>query len=140
MRKWPIFLISLMIYGLFTVHYGSAEPIEYNFGKPTPGIPISSAVRVGKFVFVSGHPAYNTDGKLAVGDFPAQMKQAMENVTDTLKSAGASWDRVVKTNVLLVRPGDFDEMNRIYAIYFQQGKYPARTTAIVAALPNPDFF
>lgn len=89
-------------------------------------------------MFVSGTPAYK-DGKLAMGDFSAQMKQVMENLTNTLRSAGASWDRVVKTNVLLIHSGDFDEMNRIYAAYFAGGRYPARTTAIAAGLPNPDF-
>ena len=45
----------------------------------------------------------------------------------------------MKTNVLLMRPGDFAEMNRIYATYFADGKYPARTTVVVAGLPHPDF-
>jgi enamine deaminase RidA (YjgF/YER057c/UK114 family) len=30
-------------------------------------------------------------------------------------------------------------MNRIYASYFASGKFPARTTLIVSALPHPDF-
>jgi 2-iminobutanoate/2-iminopropanoate deaminase len=114
-----------------------AQQLEY-IGKPVRGIPVSSAVKVGKVVFVSGTPAYK-DGKLAVGDFPTQMKQVMENIAGTLKSAGTGWDRVVKTNVLLVRSGDFDDMNRIYGTYFPEGRYPARTTVIVAGLPNPDF-
>ena len=107
-------------------------------GKPVRGIPVSSAVKIGKLLFVSGTPAYK-DGKLAIGDFPAQMKQVMENIAAVLKSAGTSWDRVVKTNVMLTRSGDFDDMNRIYATYFPDGKYPARTTVVVAGLPSPDF-
>jgi enamine deaminase RidA (YjgF/YER057c/UK114 family) len=67
------------------------------------------------------------------------MKQVMENITAALKSAGTSWDRVVKTNVMLTRSGDFDDMNRIYTTYFPDGKYPARTTVVVAGLPSPDF-
>jgi enamine deaminase RidA (YjgF/YER057c/UK114 family) len=89
-------------------------------------------------VFVGGTPGFK-DGKVAVGDFAAQMKQVMENVTNTLKAAGTGWDRVVKTNVILTRSGDLDDMNRIYATYLPAGKYPARTTTIVAALPSPDF-
>jgi 2-iminobutanoate/2-iminopropanoate deaminase len=106
--------------------------------KPVRGIPVSSAVKVGKLLFVSGTPAYK-DGKLAIGDFPAQMKQVMENISNTLKSAGTGWDRVVKTNVMLTRSADFDTMNSIYATYFSDGKYPARTTVVVAGLPSPDF-
>jgi 2-iminobutanoate/2-iminopropanoate deaminase len=123
---------------LLPVTQVNAEPLEY-IGKPVRGIPVSQAVKVGKFVFVSGTPAFDGDGKLAVGDFPAQMKQVMDNVTATLKASGTGWDRVVKTTVLLMRSSDFAVMNRIYATYFPDGKYPARTTAIAAGLPHPDF-
>jgi len=44
-----------------------AEPLEY-IGKLVRGIPVSSAVKVGKSVFVSGMPAFDGSGKLAVGD------------------------------------------------------------------------
>jgi 2-iminobutanoate/2-iminopropanoate deaminase len=115
----------------------SAQQLNY-IGKPVRGIPVSSAVKVGKFVFVSGTPAYK-DGKLAIGDFSAQMKQVMENIAGTLKVAGTGWDHVVKTNVFLVRRKDFDDMNRIYTTYFHEGNYPARTTVIVAGLPSPVF-
>jgi reactive intermediate/imine deaminase len=116
----------------------SAEPLAY-IGKPVRGIPVSSAVKVGKTIYVSGMPAFDANGKLAVGDFPAQMKQVMDNLTRVLKEAGADWNRVVKTNVLLMRASDFAEMNRVYGSYFQEGKYPARTTVVVAGLPHPDF-
>jgi len=115
----------------------SAQQLEY-FGRPVRSIPVSSAVKVGKMVFVSGAPGYK-DGKLAIGDFATQMKQSMDNIADQLKSAGAGWDRVVKATVMLVRRDDFGEMNRIYGGYFAEGKYPARTTTIVAGLPSPDF-
>ena len=74
-----------------------------------------------------------------MGDFTAQMKQVMENISATLKASGTGMERVVKTNVLLKRAADFDEMNRIYSSYFPEGKYPARTTVVVAGLPHPDF-
>jgi reactive intermediate/imine deaminase len=115
-----------------------ADPLEY-IGKPVRGIPVSGAVKAGKFVFVSGTPAFDSNGKLAVGDFPAQMKQVMENLTAILKASGADWDRVVKTNVMLTRGSDFADMNRIYSGYFPNGTYPARTTVVAAGLPHPDF-
>ena len=102
-------------------------------------LPLSLAVKVGKLVFVSGIPPYDQQGTIAVGSFSAQMQQAMENVTRILTAAGVGWDRVVKVNILLTQTKDFAEMNRIYSTYFLHGTYPARTTAIVASLPNPDF-
>jgi len=101
--------------------------------------PYSPAVKAGHLLFVAGTPALDPDGKVAANDFTAQMNQVMENISGVLKAAGVGWDRVVKVTVLLVRREDFKEMNRIYASHFAPGKYPARTTAIVASLPNPDF-
>jgi enamine deaminase RidA (YjgF/YER057c/UK114 family) len=46
---------------------------------------------------------------------------------------------VVKVNVFLVRRQDFADMNRMYASYFPDGRYPVRTTTVVSALPQPDF-
>lgn len=137
MTPW-IRALSLVLSLLLATTPARAEPLEY-IGKPVRGIPVSSAVKVGKSVFVSGMPAFDANGKLAVGDFPTQMKQVMDNLAGVLKAAGTDWSRVVKTNVLLMRASDFGDMNRIYGSYFPDGKYPARTTMIVAGLPHPDF-
>ncbi len=101
--------------------------------------PLSPAVKAGGLLFVSGIPAYDAEGKLAVGDFTAQMTQTMANITGILEAAGIDWSRVAKVNVLLTRREDFEEMNRIYAAHFPGGTYPARTTAIVYSLPRPNF-
>jgi reactive intermediate/imine deaminase len=102
-------------------------------------VPVSQAVKVGKLLFVSGMPPFGEGGKIAVGDFPAQMKQVMESLSGVLKSSGAGWGRVVRTTVYLTRFQDFAEMNKVYATYFPGGNFPARTTVVVSALPHPDF-
>ncbi len=102
-------------------------------------VPLSLAVRTGPLIFVSGIPAHDNSGRVAINDFPAQMVQVMENITCILQAAGAGWDCVAKVNVFLTRREDLADMNRIYADYLQNGRYPARTTVIVVALPNPDF-
>ena len=118
-----------------------ATPLEHVFpeGQHRVSAPLSPAVRAGNLLFVSGMPAYDAEGRLAVGDFPAQMRQTMASITGILAAAGAGWDRVAKVNVLLTRREDFEEMNRIYAEHFPDGNYPARTTAIVYSLPRPNF-
>jgi reactive intermediate/imine deaminase len=116
----------------------NADPLEY-LGKPVGNVPISRAVKAGEFVFVGATPAFDANGKVAVADFSAQMKQVMENIRAILKAADTDWDHVVKTTVFLTRNNDFAEMNRIYGSYFPNGKFPARTTVIVAGLPSPDF-
>src|SRR4051794_34482557 len=102
-----MFHASLLAASLFALALPArADPLEY-IDKPVRGVPVSQAVKQGKFVFVSGTPGFGPDGKLAVGDFAAQMKQVMENIAAVLRASGAGWDRVVKTNVLLIRPADF---------------------------------
>ena len=114
-----------------------SDSFEY-IGKSVRGVPVSPAVRIGRTLLVSGTPGFGEGGKLPA-DFPGQMKQAMENITKILSNAGAGWSHVGKVTVFLVRREDFAEMNRIYASYFADGRFPARTTLVVSALPQPDF-
>ncbi len=90
--------------------------------------PLSQAVKVGNLVFVSGTTGYAADGRLARGDFAAQMRQVMDNIKAILEAAGSSLDRAVKMNVIMARAADFAAMNEIYKTYFADGNYPARTT------------
>ena len=103
-----------------------------------PAVPLSNAVRSGNHIFVSGTTPYTADRKIAVGDFEAQMRQVMENIKALLADGGSSVDKVVKTNVILVRKSDFKKMNEIYRTYFKEGAYPARTT-MICDLANDDF-
>src|SRR5439155_22843610 len=106
-------ILFILVTSMTLAGNANTEPLEY-IGKPVRGIPVSSAVKVGKSIVVSGMPAFDSSGKLAVGDFPAQMKQVMDNLTRVLKESGADWSRVVKTNIYLMRASDFPEMNRVY--------------------------
>lgn len=103
-----------------------------------PKVPLSSAVKVGNLVFVSGNTPYDKNHQVVKGDFRAQMIQTMENIKAILEAAGSSLDKVVKVNVILTRISDFETMNEIYKTYFKKGDYPARTT-IEAKLAGKDF-
>jgi 2-iminobutanoate/2-iminopropanoate deaminase len=107
-------------------------------GAPRRTVPISAAVKVGNLVFVSGTTPFDSQGQVAKGDFGAQMHQVMANIKAILATAGTSLERAVKVVVILVRIGDFPQMNEIYRQYFKEGNYPARTT-IGAPLAHPDF-
>ncbi|KQP12023.1 RidA family protein [Pseudorhodoferax sp. Leaf267] len=98
--------------------------------------PLSSAARVGELIFVSGTPGYRADGQLDE-DFGAQFELTVTALRATLARAGSSLRALVKVNVLLTRPQDVAEMNRRYAEAFGPAPYPARTTCVVAALPDP---
>ena len=99
--------------------------------------PLSAATRLGKLVFVSGTPGYPADGRIDEGDFAAQFRQAAAVFKETLARAGSDVRGLLKVNMLLTRAEDVAEMNRLYAEAFGPGPYPARTTCVVAALPDP---
>jgi|ERR1700736_3650804 2-iminobutanoate/2-iminopropanoate deaminase len=103
-------------------------------GTKTP--PLSFAVRAGDFLFVSGIPGFNDDGILAEG-FEAQFLAVVSNLRRICTEAGADLRKLCKANVLLTRQSDIEKMNELYAVAFGPPPYPARTTCVVRALPNP---
>ena len=85
-----------------------------------------------------------TSGQLpidpATGAFPegiqAQTKQSLTNVKAILEAAGSSMDKVVKTTVFLSDMNNFGAMNEVYATFFTEGSYPARSAVEGARLPK----
>ena len=104
-----------------------------------PGIkapPLSFAARTGDLLFISGIPGFDASGTLPE-DFEAQFANVVANFTGVLDQAGATMRHLVKVNVLLTRAADVATMNRLYAESFGPAPYPARTTCVVHALPDP---
>jgi enamine deaminase RidA (YjgF/YER057c/UK114 family) len=112
-------------------------PIKH-FAAP-PGLtspPLSFATRVGDLLFVSGIPGFDDKGALPDG-FEAQFALVVKNIKRVLDEAGATLRDLVKVNVLLTRASDVAAMNAMYAGAFGPAPYPARTTCVVQALPDP---
>ena len=63
-------------------------------------VPLSHAVKTGNLVFVSGITPFDSEYRVAKDDFPAQMRQVMENLKIVLEDAGSSLDKVVKSLVV----------------------------------------
>lgn len=106
---------------------------------PPPGVkapPLSFAARAGDLLFISGIPGFDAQGTLPEG-FEAQFVNVVTNITRVLAEAGATIRDLVKLNVLLTRTSDIAAMNRLYAEAFGPAPYPARTTCVVVALPDP---
>lgn len=106
---------------------------------PPAGIkspPLSFAARVGDLLFISGIPGFDDKGGLPDG-FEAQFGNVVINIKRILDEAGATFRDLVKVNVLLTRASDVAVMNKLYAEAFGPAPYPARTTCVVVALPNP---
>ena len=106
---------------------------------PPPGIkapPLSFATRVGDLLFISGIPGFDANGELPAG-FEAQFGNVVTNLKRVLTEAGVTMRDLAKVNVLLTRAADVAPMNTLYAGAFGPAPYPARTTCVVQALPNP---
>ncbi len=107
---------------------------------PPAGIkapPLSFATQVGELLFISGIPGFDDKGALPES-FEAQFANVVTNIKRVLDEAGAAFRDLVKLNVLLTRPSDVATMNALYASAFGPAPYPARTTCVVQALPNPN--
>ena len=98
--------------------------------------PYSQAVEAGGLVFVSGQLPIDP----ATGAFPegieAQTRQSLTNAKAILAAAGLGMENVVKTTVFLKDMNDFAAMNAVYAEFFGEGGYPARSAIEVARLPK----
>jgi 2-iminobutanoate/2-iminopropanoate deaminase len=98
--------------------------------------PLSFAARSGDLLFISGIPGFDDKRELP-GSFEAQFGFVVKNITRVLTEAGATFRDLVKVNVLLTRAADVAAMNVLYASAFGPAPYPARTTCVVQALPDP---
>ena len=98
--------------------------------------PYSQAVEAAGTIYVSGQlPIDASTGRMPEG-IEAQTRQSLTNLRHILEEAGSSLEAVVKTTVLLQDMGDFVAMNAVYAEFFTEGQYPARSAVEVGALPR----
>ena len=99
--------------------------------------PYSQGINTGNLLFLSGQlPICPEKGDIIAEDIEGQTRQSLENVKAILESEGCTMDDVVKTTVFLKDIADFAKMNGVYAEFFNEGNYPARSAFQVAALPK----
>jgi 2-iminobutanoate/2-iminopropanoate deaminase len=112
-------------------------PIQH-FPPPagTKAPPLSFAARTGDLLYISGIPGFDEKRELP-DSFEAQFGNVVANIKRVLTEAGGSFRDLVKVNVLLTRASDVATMNKLYTEAFGPAPYPARTTCVVVALPDP---
>ena len=98
--------------------------------------PYAQAVEIDSLVITSGQLPIDP----ATGAFPEgiaeQTRQSLTNVKAILAEAGLGMDKVIKTTVFLSDMNNFGAMNEVYATFFGEGGYPARSAVEVARLPK----
>ncbi len=95
------------------------------------------ALRVGRFVFVSGTTATGPDGSVeGEGDPYRQAFRALTNLKSALGRLGASLRDVVRTRMYVTRIEDWKEIGRAHREFF--GAHPPVTTMVeISRLIDP---
>ena len=116
----------------------SDTPAEKRYVRPTEVIgPYTPAVQAGRFLFVSGQIALDPKtGQMVKGDIETETLQVLANLRTVLQAAGYDSADVVSATVYLTDMNMYARVNRVYAGFFPEGKYPARVAVQVSALPR----
>lgn len=97
--------------------------------------PYSQAVICKGMLFTSGQIAINPEkGDIVETTIEGQTHQVCKNLGEVLKSAGATFDNVIKTTCFLSDIADFAAFNAVYGEYFTSK--PARSCVAVKTLPK----
>ncbi|KAG2154811.1 Endoribonuclease L-PSP [Suillus clintonianus] len=100
-----------------------------------PLVPMySHAVKIPGLIFCSGQTPVDSAGNVVPGDIKAHAAQCLSNLGDVLKTAGSSWDKVVKVNIYLKSMSDYAAVNEEYIKLMPDPK-PARTCIQAGGLP-----
>jgi 2-iminobutanoate/2-iminopropanoate deaminase len=103
---------------------------------PAPIGPYSQAVQAGNMLFISGQIAIDpATNQLISGGIKDEALQVMNNLEAVLKTAGFTFENVVKTSIFLSDMSLFSDVNEIYGSYFNSN-FPARETVAVLGLPK----
>lgn len=97
----------------------------------------SRAVRVGRFIAVSGSAAIDENGQLVgEGDMYAQTRQCIEVIATALQRAGAGLSDVVRTRIFVTDIERWDEAGRAHREAFGD-VMPATSMVEVTRLIDP---
>jgi 2-iminobutanoate/2-iminopropanoate deaminase len=132
-------ITAIAIAAIIAVPAAQAQGAKQVFNPPNarPGGVLSSAVRVGDIVFLSGSLGTKPGGGgLADGGIEGQTRQALENLKASAALAGVTMADIAKCSVFLTDVANFQAMNGVYREFFPTDP-PARTTVAVAGLVVP---
>ncbi len=115
----------------------------YHYAKPSS---FSRGMRIDlnglTILLISGTASIDEDGKsVHIGDFRAQMRRTLENITGLLESEGCTWHDIVRTSCYLRDiDRDYEAFNEERTAFFKaQGLDPLpASTGIEAKLCRPE--
>ncbi len=106
-------------------------------GWPRPRGYANGIAARGRLVFVSGMIGWNADGRLASDDFSAQAGQALRNIVEVLRAAGARPEHIVRMTWYVVDRREYLAAGSALGAVYRDiigAHYPAMTAVEVRAL------
>jgi len=106
-------------------------------GWPRPRGYANGIAARGRLVFVSGMIGWNADGRFASDDFSAQAGQALRNIVEVLRAAGARPEHIVRMTWYVVDRREYLAAGSALGAVYREiigAHYPAMTAVEVSAL------
>ncbi|MEZ5757505.1 MAG: RidA family protein [Emcibacteraceae bacterium] len=127
MKKLSL-IIAILITGLLgqTAWSQNKDTVEYYTN--SPDALLSSAVRVGNMLYLSGMTGRDPETRKFPDDVATQTHNIMKNIKATLEKYGSSLDEVVKCTVFMANPDDREALNKAYRSYF--GDHPPARSGV----------
>jgi 2-iminobutanoate/2-iminopropanoate deaminase len=90
--------------------------------------PFSKAVQVGDVLYLSGEIGLHENGTSVVaGGIEPETRRIFERIEATLAQHGLGLDSLFKCTVMLADMAEWPAFNKVYAGYFEAGRYPSRS-------------
>lgn len=104
---------------------------------PKPVGPYNQSVLVQNTLYISGQIGLDpAEGRIVASSLEAETRQVMKNLEAILDNAGMDFSNVVKCTVFVKNMQHYDQINAVYAEYFEDATSPARELVEVSALPK----
>lgn len=104
---------------------------------PAPLGPYNQAILAGNTLYISGQVAIDpSSNNLITENITAETTQVLDNLSAILKAATYTLKDVVKVSIFIANMDDFNQINTVYATYFDGDNAPARECVAVKTLPK----
>jgi 2-iminobutanoate/2-iminopropanoate deaminase len=134
--KTTCLLILCISFGIFSLAQSPEKQVIFSDKAPKAIGPYSQGIMAGSTLYLSGQIAINPEtGKMDTLNIESEIHRVLKNLGEVLKSAGMSYENVVKTTIYTTDLKNFKTINTIYGEYFKANQ-PARETVQVSALPG----
>ncbi len=99
--------------------------------------PYSQAINVkGGLTYTSGQIPINLKGEMISDDFEEQVVQVLKNIEGILIERNRKLIDIVKLTVFMIDLSNFEKLNKVFELYFEDACFPARSVVEVSRLPK----